>query len=231
MVNVSVDLSEYTLETKIAERIRSFAVLPDGWHYGTGVGAVDAAVNAAHYINLLLADYGARNIEVFPAVDGGIVVSGYHGQDTIEILCHPTGLMDLVHEVDDDIVKERNRVSKNDIEKFLGDLEWLPKNSFVHYTQTISAVKKGVSIALPFNPHLETEEYPSLKQSAPLALVDANVAISIDSTGASFLIPMCSGGSTLISSRKSVESPMSLQQQATRAIGTSADFQISDAGI
>ena len=213
----------------IAETIRSFAKLPDGWHYGTGTGAVDAAVNAALYVNSLLMDYGARNIEVFPAVDGGILVSGYRGPDTLEILCHEHGGMDLVYEVDDDLVNERNNILIDEIEEFLGGLEWLPQNLFVHCTQSISAKKEDASLAWRFSPHPETGGYQYLRHNAPLASVDANVAISIASTGALLSIPMFSGGSVLISSQKIAGLPVSRQRQVTPATGIFMDWEIIDA--
>ena len=107
MIDISTALpasfSQGFLEGKIADTIRSFANLPAGWHYGTGTGAVHAAVDAALNVNSLLVDYGARNIEVFPDVDGGILVSGYRDRHTLEILCCPDGRMDLVYEVGDEI--------------------------------------------------------------------------------------------------------------------------------
>ena len=222
--------SQGFLEGKIADTIRSFANLPDGWHYGTGTGAVHAAVDAALNVNSLLVDYGARNIEVFPDVDGGILVSGYRDRYTLEILCFPDGRMDLVYEVDDEIVNERSSISITEIEEFLGGSEWFLPKLFAHCTQSISAKKGGASLVWLSSPHPEMGEYQYSRQNAPFTLVDANVAISIVSTVASLDIPMFSGGSVLISSQKIAGLLVSRLRQATPATGISMDWKIIDAG-
>ncbi len=230
MIDMLAASAQSTLERGVAETIRSFAKLPDGWHYGTGTGAVDAAVDTALYVNSLLIDYGARNIEAFPAVDGGILVSGYHDRDTLEVLCRPDGGMDFIHEVDDDLVNEQDSVSTNEIEEFLGGLEWLPQNLFAHCTQSISVKKGDASLVWPSSPHPQTGGYQYSRQNAPLALVDANVAIFIASTEASLDFLMSSGGSILMFSQGIAGSPVSHQRQATPATGISMDWEIIDAG-
>ena len=222
--------SQGFLEGKIADTIRSFANLPDGWHYGIGTGAVHAAVEAALNVNSLLADYGARSIEVFPDVDGGILVSGYRDRQTLEILCCPDGRMDLVYEKDDEIVNERSSISINEIEEFIGDSEWFPSKLFAHCTQSILAKKGGALLVWLSSPHPETGGYQYSRHNAPFVLVDANVAISIVSTVASLDIPMFSGGSVLIFSQEIAGLLVSRLRQATPATGISMDWKIIDAG-
>ena len=219
------------LERVIAEKIRSFVALPDGWHYGTGTAAADSTVDTALSVNSLLVDYGARNIEVFPDVDGGILVSGYRDSDTLEILCHPDGRMDLVYEVDDELMNAQNSISIDEIEEFVGGVEWLPQNLFGHCTQSILAKKGGASLAWLFSPHPAMGGYQYSRQNAPLALADANAAIFIVSTEASLSIPMFSGGSVLIFSQTIAGSPVNRQRQATPAIGISVDWEIIDAKV
>ena len=222
--------SQGFLEGKIADTIRSFANLPDGWHYGTGTGAVHAAVEAALNVNSLLADYGARNIEVFPDVDGGILVSGYRDRKTLEILCCQDGRMDLVYEEYDEIVNERSSISINEIEEFMGGSEWFPSKLFAHCTQSILVKKGGASLVWLSSPHPETGGYQYSRHNAPFTLVDANVAISIVSTVESLGIPMFSGGSVLIFSQEIAGLLVSRLRQATPATGISMDWKIIDGG-
>ena len=230
MIDTAPASSQSVLEGRISKTIRSFAKLPDGWHYGSGTGAVDIAVDAALNVNSLLVDYGARNIEAFPAVDGGVLVTGYHGRDTLEVLCCPDGEMNLVHEIEDELVDEWSGISIREIEEFLGGLEWLPQNLFVHCTQSISAEKRGASLVWLSSPRPKMEGSQYSRQNALLALVDANVAISIASTEASLDIPMCSGGSVLIFSQRIAGLPVNHQRRATPATGISMDWEIIDAG-
>ena len=144
--------SQGVLEEKIRDTICSFANLPDGWHYGTGTGAVHAAVDAALNVNSLLVDCGARNIEVFPDIDGGILVSGYRDRHTLEILCRPDGGMDLVYEVDDDLVNERSSISIDEIEEFLGGSEWFPTKLFAPLHPIYFSKEMGRFISMAFQP-------------------------------------------------------------------------------
>lgn len=122
-------MTDQNLEQTVAGRIDGFAALPDGWHFGDGIAPVARAVESAHAINLLLADYGARNIEAFPCIDGGILIHGYRRADVLEIQCDPDGQICLSHERDGGLVQEQENISIGDIESYLGDLAWLPTSS------------------------------------------------------------------------------------------------------
>ena len=139
------------LKQAVAQKIRSFAELPEGWHFGEGVGATEAAVGSALAINTLLADYRARNIEAFPCVDGGVLVHGYQGTDILEIQCDPDNKVHLVHERKGDLVREQESSSTDDIECYLGELAWMPISSSVFSTQSITAGSWADIPVPPFN--------------------------------------------------------------------------------
>jgi len=117
------------LKQAVAERIYSFVELPKGWHFGEGVGATESAVKLALTVNSLLAIYQPRNVEVFPCIDGGILIHGYKGADVLEIQCESDSKVQLAHERDGDLVREIEFVSIDGIEDYLGDLAWLPISS------------------------------------------------------------------------------------------------------
>ena len=102
-----------------AKQIRSFAYLPYGWHFGEGRGATPEALSAALEIDGLLVDR-VEEIEVFPAVDGGVLVSGYLDEQNLELTCAPSGRMDLWHEESDTLVYEQRGISTR---AFLSHLE------------------------------------------------------------------------------------------------------------
>ena len=104
-----------------AKQIRSFAHLPDGWHYGEGRGATREALSAALEIDELLIDR-VEEIEVFPAVDGGVLVSGYIDEHNLELTCAPSGRMDLWHEESDTLVYEQRGISTRAFLSHLEDL-------------------------------------------------------------------------------------------------------------
>ena len=115
----------------IVNRIHSFLQLQEGWHYGEGRNATQEAIDLALDINSLLLEYGADEIEVFPDTDGGILVSGYHEDHMIEILCSPQGSIAMLHEIDGEIIRECNDIYPDEISAYLGRVAWKPKKSYV----------------------------------------------------------------------------------------------------
>jgi len=91
---------------ELASRILSLADLPDGWHYGVGRGATRSAVMNALAVSAKLRRHGATDIEVFPEIEGGILMAGYCGDECIEVLCCVNGNFDVVYEVSDEVVSE-----------------------------------------------------------------------------------------------------------------------------
>ena len=220
-------MTEQSLERMIAQKIRSFTKLPDGWHYGTGTSATAASVDAALTVNAALVDYGARNIEAFPGIDGDVLVAGYNHDDTLEIQCRPDGRMDLVHEIGDEPDQERgfNDISMSEVEAYLGDLKWLPKNSFVHYTRPISARRGDASSARLFSRLPEEGEYQFSRLPAPWQPVAVSANILLISTAVWLTTPMYSGGYVLACSQKIAGSPMSDHRQETPVTGIFSDWE------
>ena len=168
-------------QRKIRDRIHSFRDLAHGWHYGEGRGATEIAVEAALTIQHHFLEHGISEIEVFPDLDGGILVSGYHEQHTVDVFCTPDGHTDLLHEVDDKAVYERNDVPMDEIVDYLGGLLWRTKKSFDSFITENLAIKSNDLRAL----HLRTrppEAYQSLTLSVLRNAAERNVSIYDDST-------------------------------------------------
>ncbi len=126
-------------------QILSFARLRNGWHYGEGRGATGIAVDLALAVNSLLSGRNAHEIEVFPDVGGGILVSGYRENETLEILCGPGGRMDVLHEIDGDIAHERRDVSLDEIDEYARGLAWTSKKSYDYFIPGTSVKERDVS--------------------------------------------------------------------------------------
>ncbi len=220
-------MTDQTLEQAIMRQIRAFAELPDGWHYGTGTGAAGIAVDTALAVNTLLVDYGARNIEAFPGIDGDVLVAGYRNNDILEIQCHSNGRMDLVHEIRDepDQDREYGNISMSKFEAHLGDLAWLPKNSFVYYTRPISARRGDASSARHFSRRPAEGEYQYLKLPALGQQAAASAGISLVSTTVWLTIPMYSGEYVMARSRTTAGSPPNRHRPGTPATGIFMDWE------
>lgn len=144
-------------------KILSFARLPDGWNYGEGRGATEHAVAAAIELNSLLVRY-THETEMFPGVDGGILVCGYNEQQVLEVRCNPAGDMDMWLEVADELAHEQEGVSLDTVNDFLGDLGWQTKNSSGYSIRCITTRKES---GIPANP---SEEHPRMEESLFLTL-------------------------------------------------------------
>lgn len=119
-----------TNESSTETLIQSFSSLPEGWHYGSGQGATKEATNIALDICKLLMKYNANELGAFPDVEGGILVTGYNNDHTIEIFCKPDRLLDLLHETDDSVISEFSDLKYSEIEDYLKKLKWKQRDSF-----------------------------------------------------------------------------------------------------
>ena len=105
------------MNNDIASQIISFGDLPDGWNYGGGYRATCCAIRTALRINNLLIN--VEDIEAFPDVSGAILVSGYYGNENLEIFIHSDGQIDLTREIDDDVNDEKNDISWDELEEYI----------------------------------------------------------------------------------------------------------------
>ena len=136
----------------IIRQILSLKFLPDGWHYGEGRGAERTTVDAALRAYRAFQQRGITRIEVFPDVDGGILLSGYYEDETIEILCGPKGNVHVLYERDDEIAYDEDYASVDEATAYLRELPWnLIGISSDYFILDISVGKKNRFKSLAFN--------------------------------------------------------------------------------
>ena len=218
-------------DADLTAQIRSFAKLPDGWHYGEGRGATSDAVETALAVHTLVFDLGAQEVEVFPGVDGGILISSYHESDTLEIRCNPSGRMVMWHEVNDAPVEKRENVSLEEIRKYVGDLAWLPVSLFDCYILNISAVQKGASQGRPSKHLLMTAAFLFSTPYAPPLIVEGSANTLPNTMAVPQATFQYSGESNHEFYRKDAPSHARFQQAVTPVIGISADCQIISVAV
>lgn len=127
--------------------IRSFERLPSGWHYGEGRGATKLATKSALAIHRALANR-ADEVEAFPDISGGILLSGYCGDETLEAFCHRDGAVKVLHEIDGEVVYEQDDVSVSEVTKYVERLlwklmKWQSVRSSGYFIQDTSAEQRG----------------------------------------------------------------------------------------
>ena len=121
------------------KEIRAFGTLPDGWHFGEGVGASDATVCHALDVYALVNDKETDAIEVFPEIDGGISISAYLENQALDVSCRPDGTMEIDYEIDGDLEAEKTGLNLNDVKAHLEKLNWNKKKLSEYYIQNISS--------------------------------------------------------------------------------------------
>ncbi len=160
-------------------QILSFAQLPKGWHYGGGNPAGADTVKLALKVSLLFVEHGAGEIEAFPDVEGGILVSGYRGEDLVDVFCGTNGRLDLLHERNGESLYEKENVDLDEAGAFIECLEWKLSDFFI---RSISDESSEDSRALLSRIHRETGEFPSLTCGVPSNALEQNASIYTDST-------------------------------------------------
>lgn len=211
----------------ISQRIHSFGHLAAGWYYGDGHPATDAAVSAALAVTELLPN--RNDVEAFPGVDGGILLSAYHLSETLEVRCEPDGRLDFWHEVNDEVVEEQEDVRLAKIVDYVGGLAWEQKKSNLSASCTLS-ITAHAGVDSPANPSgnpLRTVLSRSSMSGAPTLRAVESVLTSAGFIRTSPAIQRSFGGSIPMTrfQMKGGVSPASLQQPETHATGTFAALQ------
>lgn len=161
-----------------AAAIESFLDLPDGWQYGEGRGATEAAHDTALKIDALLLRTGARVIEAFPYLDGGILVCGRYANEDVEVSCEPDGLtLSLCHAMDDEPHYEEDDCNFDFISDYIKRLPWALR-LFVYSTPDTTVRIKADTSALRFRVPAGIGGFPASALGVPeeQAEVSANTS-------------------------------------------------------
>jgi hypothetical protein len=86
------------VQNDTANKIRSFADLPDGWHFGAGRSASALMISRALGWQDKLRRFGFAITGAFPGANGEIMVTGYEGVHYVEILLETDATVSLVYE-------------------------------------------------------------------------------------------------------------------------------------
>ncbi len=97
--------------TETERKIRDFANLPNGWHYGSGKSPsaenIERGVFYSHLFNL----YGFSRTNAFPGIDGEVMVTAYADDLYLEILIETDGKLRFVHEKGDETILYKEGLS------------------------------------------------------------------------------------------------------------------------
>ena len=129
-----------------AATIHSFRDLPDGWQYGEGRGATEAAHQTALNVDALLLRTAARVIEAFPYLDGGVLVCGRYANEDVEVSCEPDGrTLNLCHAIDDEPHCEEDDCDLAFIADYIKRLPWAQRLFGYSTPDTIVRIRADTS--------------------------------------------------------------------------------------
>ena len=161
-----------------AATIDSFRNLPDGWQFGEGQGATDAAHETARKIDALLLRTAARVIEAFPYLDGGVLVCGRYANEDIEVTCEPDGrTLSLCHAIDDEPHCEEDDCDLAFISDYIKRLPWAQRLFGYSTPDTIVQIK-----AVTSRPHFQIPAQMGEPLASALSVPGEKVAASANTS-------------------------------------------------
>ncbi len=110
------------------ERIRSYADLKKGWHYGEG-DAIDAeTIRRALLVYAMIETRGFRATNSFPGVDGDLMVTAYAEGYYLGIIVKPEELYDYEYEHEQEMLVDLCDIQLEEVFIELGQIGFdLPK--------------------------------------------------------------------------------------------------------
>lgn len=139
--------------TEITKRILELRNLPNGWHYGSGEAASQSATETAIEVSRLLRSAGAQKINVFPDVDGRVLLNADIENTYHEFICESTSCIE--HIPDDGEIQEK---TYDDVLNFLGGLECRALSDW--YTRSTMTM----SVIASYRPHLASPKRTKVSQ-------------------------------------------------------------------
>jgi len=117
--------------------------LPNGWYFGKGRAPGIQQVVIAALIGDLMRLAGVEKREVFPCEDGGILVSGYHKEDTIEVFCAPNNIFRFSLERNDEDIEYLEGLTLSAVTDKIRRYSWRKDKSYGSSTLNTTVEKKG----------------------------------------------------------------------------------------
>jgi hypothetical protein len=154
-------------EVPLMREILALLHLPEGWYFGSGDPPSLTTATYAISVAGTLHEAGAESLECFPDCDGGILVSGYHGDESVEILCRPSGVFDFVLERSEDEVDSAPDLDMRETQRRIRALKWREESLYDFYIRGILAEPKVGIKAWPSRTP-QVVAYPLLMEVASL---------------------------------------------------------------
>lgn len=94
-----------------ANKLKSFARLPAGWHYGEGVTPSERNIHLAGTLLHTAKRLGFGRFNAFPGIEGEVQITIYDGQHFFQFTIEPNGETTVVQEIDREEVDREEYLS------------------------------------------------------------------------------------------------------------------------
>lgn len=136
------------------QKIRSFAQLSEGWHYGEGVPVNPNSGEKAERFLLTAEAWGIEEANAFPGIDGEVELTFYLGDKTFAFLFELDGTVSITEERGDKIISDVYEQPYQVAEQKLWELSQKMQTIYVSFTldigtRVIKDLGQRLSVAHP----------------------------------------------------------------------------------
>jgi len=163
---------------KTRAKVRGFAQLPEGWHFGKGIAPSPEARSAAQSLLGKAEQLDFQDVDAFPGVDGEIQVAIYRGEDDYEFTIEANGTITFAHDLNG---RERSYQTGLSLGRSLVKLERLSNQVWASLglsTPNIMLDTRADSAAWLSKTPVTDQEYQLLKENVLNRAVGQSVLIS-----------------------------------------------------
>jgi hypothetical protein len=145
-------------------KLKSFLILDKGWHFGKGVPpTLQVVKNATQMVEQAL--ISLFDTDVFPGIDGEIMITVYHKEHYLEFTIEPNGTVIFVHEINDDDITCKEGLTFDQSLLKLNEFSEQIWNTSALSTKCIMTIGNRTSKAWPSKIHLSVKESPSYQKT------------------------------------------------------------------
>jgi hypothetical protein len=180
-----VSLTNSSPLTNAEAKIRSFAKLPSGWHYGSGQPATLAMIAIALKWLRDLALLGFHESEAFPGEAGEIMITAYLGDHCIELTFELDGTVTIAHQHKGEDLFYEPEISpsraSSEVQKIVAKVEQEKWHMFAWSTLNTIITAKANSVTSPSRSQAMEQARLYLTNPAGFLPVEASVPTLSDS--------------------------------------------------
>ncbi len=191
-----------TTHSKTQEKLISFAYLPIGWNFNSGLPAEQQALKTAFALLDALVGAGFKDTDAFPAEDGSVMVSAYVGAESYDFDVKVGGTITIAHTREDEDLFYQEGMQLESVKKKIKEFalqKWFTYDYSIFSGTTLN--DRGSLLVMPSKTPLTSLEFRSSSWSVPTNTQVVSVGIVLSTTPKQRARPSSSGKSRRRSSR------------------------------